>query len=73
MLKFFGIGEWSREHLEEKTEHNCGKPFESKIVSEDELTAYVDEGWDLVREKSKGKIVIRRPIRGSLDAARQIE
>ena len=45
---------------EKKHAANGGKPFESKIVTEDELTSYLDEGWDLVRELSNGKIVIRR-------------
>jgi len=40
--------------------YDGSKPFESKIVFEDELTAYLDEGWDLVKELSNGKIVIRR-------------
>jgi len=39
-----------------------GGPFESRITSEDELTGYLDEGWDLVKELSIGKIVIRRPL-----------
>ena len=46
--------EWRR------TEQNGRKPFESRIVSEDELTASLEEGWDLVKELSNGKIVIRR-------------
>jgi len=45
-----------------KTSTNGGKPFESRIISEEELTAYLDEGWDLVKELSNGKIVIRRPL-----------
>jgi len=45
-----------------KASTNGGKPFESRIISEDELTAYLDEGWDLVKELSNGKIVIRRPL-----------
>jgi len=50
-----------RDILERRgTEHNGGKPFESRIVSEDELTGFLDEGWDLVKELSNGKIVIRR-------------
>ena len=41
---------------------NGGKPFESRIISEEELTGYLDEGRDLVKELSNGKIVIRRPL-----------
>jgi len=40
-----------------------GKPFESRIISEDELTTYLDEGWDLVKELSNGKIVIMKSER----------
>lgn len=45
-----------------KTSANGGKPYESKIVSEDELVQYVEEGWEICRELSNGKIVIRRPL-----------
>jgi len=38
---------------------NC-KIYESKIVSEEELIPYLDEGWDVVKELKNGKIVIRR-------------
>ena len=51
-----------RDILERRgSEHNGGKPFESKIVTEDELVQYVEEGWEICRELSNGKIVIRRP------------
>jgi len=46
--------EWRR------TEQNGGKRFESKIIGEDELVQYVEEGWEICRELSNGKIVIRR-------------
>ena len=51
--------------LEERrrTEHNSGKPFGSRIMGEDELTGYLDEGWDLVKELSNGKIVIMKSER----------
>jgi len=45
-----------------RTERNGGKPFESRIISEEELTGYLDEGWDLVKELSNGRIVIRRAL-----------
>ena len=44
------------------TDCNGGKPFESRIIGEEGLTGYLDEGWDLVKELSNGKIVIRRPL-----------
>jgi len=56
------IEKWLKEHPCERIEHGGGRLSESKIVSEKELTAYLDEGWDLVRELSNGKIVIRRPL-----------
>lgn len=34
--------------------------FESKIVTEDELCSYLDEGWDLIKELSNEKLVVRR-------------
>ena len=45
-----------------RTQHNGGRAFETRIISEEELTGYLDEGWDLVKELSNGKIVIRRPL-----------
>jgi len=45
-----------------RIEHNGGKAFKSRIISEEELTGYLDEGWDLVKELSNGKIVIRRAL-----------
>jgi integrase len=39
--------------------NNC-KKYESKIVSENELLPYLDEGWDMVKELKNGMIVIRR-------------
>jgi len=58
----------SLKQLEEKrrTEYNGGKPFESRIISEEELNAYLDEGWDPVKQLSDGKIVIRKSQEGSL-------
>jgi len=50
------------EERKKRTQHNGGKAFESRIITEEELTAYLDEGWDLVKELSNGKIVIRRPL-----------
>ncbi|MHA1834109.1 MAG: tyrosine-type recombinase/integrase [Candidatus Baldrarchaeia archaeon] len=48
-------------NLDTNTNNNC-KKYESKVVSEDELLPYLDEGWDVVKELSNGKIVIRRPL-----------
>ena len=38
------------------------KQYESKIVSENELLPYLDEGWDVVKEFRNGKIAIRRRL-----------
>ena len=40
---------------------NCRR-YQSKIVNEDELLLYVNEGWDIVKELKNGKIVIRKEI-----------
>ena len=46
---------------EDCTDGNCGK-HGTKIVTENELLAYLDEGWDLVKELKSGKIVIKREL-----------
>lgn len=38
------------------------KRYESKLVGENELLPYLDEGWDVVKELRNGKIVIRREL-----------
>jgi len=45
-----------------RTEANGGKLFESRIISEEELIGFLDEGWDLVKELSNGRIVIRKAL-----------
>jgi integrase len=45
-----------------KTARNGGTArFETRIVSEEELVELLNEGWDIVKELSGGKIVVRRP------------
>jgi hypothetical protein len=39
---------------------NGGTPFESKIVSADELLEYVNGGWEPLKELSDGRLIIRR-------------
>jgi len=41
---------------------NNNHRYETKLVKEDELIEYLNEGWDIVKELSSGKIVIRRPL-----------
>jgi integrase len=45
-----------------KTQNNGGdcERIRSKLVTEKELTRYIDQGWDLVKELSNGKILIRQ-------------
>jgi len=40
---------------------NNGKPYRSKIISEDELPSYVEDGWEIVKELSNRKFLIKRP------------
>ena len=40
---------------------NNDKPYLSKIIFEDELVPYVEEGWDIVKDLSDGRFLIKRP------------
>ena len=43
------------------SENSSDKEYEGKIVSgEAELLPYIEKGWNIVKELSNGKIVIRR-------------
>jgi hypothetical protein len=42
--------------------HNNSRRYETKLVTEKELVPHLDEGWDIVKELSDGKIVVRRPL-----------
>lgn len=46
---------------EEANNGNC-RLYESRIVLEEELLPYLDEGWDIVKEFKDGKIAIRRRV-----------
>jgi len=37
-----------------------GKPYSSKIVGEDQLVQYVEEGWEIVKELSNGRFLIKK-------------
>jgi len=39
---------------------NNGKPYASKIVEEDELTTDVEDGWEIVKELSNKKFLVKR-------------
>jgi integrase len=49
-----------------RTAHNGGTPldslFETRIVGEEELVPLLNRGFDVVRELSNGRIVVRRPL-----------
>ncbi|MDE1767146.1 MAG: hypothetical protein KGI27_12875 [Thaumarchaeota archaeon] len=34
--------------------------YEGKLVSEDELVRYVEQGWDIVKELQNGKVLVRK-------------
>jgi integrase len=35
-------------------------PYETRIVTEEELVPLLDEGWEVIRELASGKIIVRR-------------
>jgi len=37
------------------------KPYASKIITEAELTKFVEDGWEIVKELSNGKFLMKRP------------
>lgn len=39
---------------------NNDKPYASKIIEEDELTIYVEDGWEILKELSNGKFVVKK-------------
>ena len=40
--------------------NNNGKPYQSKIISEGELVPYVEDGWEIVRELSNRRFLMKR-------------
>jgi len=50
------------EHKDRETQTNGGnQPYESRLIGEEELCRCIDDGWELVKELSNGRILIRRP------------
>jgi integrase len=43
-------------------QNSNSKRYEHKIVGEDELLQYLDNGWEIVKELSGGRVVIRRGL-----------
>jgi hypothetical protein len=41
--------------------NNNSKPYQSKIIGEKELVLYVEDGWEIVRELSNGKFLVKKP------------
>ena len=39
---------------------NNGKPYRSKIISENELPSHVEDGWEILRELKNGRFLIKR-------------
>jgi len=53
------------EAKEKKTERNGGSQYESKIIEsndEEQLLSLVSTGWEIVKELSNGKIVLRKGV-----------
>ena len=49
------------ERKSRRPQTNGGMPtYETRIVLEEELVPYLNEGWDIVKELNSGKLVIRR-------------
>ena len=40
---------------------NNGKPYSSKIINEQDLAPHVEDGWEIMRELSSGKFLVRKP------------
>ena len=40
--------------------HNNFQRYESKLIAEEELLPHLDEGWNIIKELSNGKIIVRR-------------
>ena len=37
-----------------------GKPYQSKIIEERKLVQFVEEGWEIVKELSDGRFLVKR-------------
>ena len=40
---------------------NNGKPYQRKIIDEKELVSYVEEGWEIIRDLSNKKFLVKKP------------
>jgi len=41
--------------------NNNSKPYQSKIIGEKELVPYIEDGWEIVRELSNGRFLVKKP------------
>ena len=41
--------------------NNNEKPYQSKIIGEAELVPYIEDGWEIVRELSSKRFLMKRP------------
>ena len=42
-------------------QNDNGKPYSSKVVHEDDLVPFIEEGWEIVRELSENRFLLKRP------------
>jgi hypothetical protein len=42
------------------SENGNGKPFVSKVIEERALVSHVEDGWEIIRELSNGRFLIKR-------------
>lgn len=42
--------------------HANNRRYETRLVTEEELLPHLNEGWDIVKELSNGKIAVKRPL-----------
>jgi len=41
--------------------NNNDKPYQSKVIGEKELVPYIEDGWEIIRELSNRRFLIKRP------------
>jgi len=52
--------ETRRESKRTQRVKNGGRAYEAHMISDQELISYIEEGWDIIKELSNGRIVVRR-------------
>jgi hypothetical protein len=52
--------ETRRESKTTQPAKNGGRAYEALMISDQELISYIEEGWEIIKELSNGKIVVRR-------------